>query len=39
MGRFINMDLLRNPYNWAAVLLMVLFGLFLVTLISPQTSE
>lgn len=32
----LNVDLLKNPYNWAVVVLIVTFGLFLVTLVSPQ---
>ena len=34
--RWINGDLLRNPYNWVTILLMVLFGLFFVSMVSPQ---
>lgn len=36
MPRLINTELLASPYNWAVVLTMLLFGLFLVALISPQ---
>lgn len=36
--RFINTELLSNPYNWAAIFLMILFGLFLVSLVSPQKA-
>lgn len=37
--RFINMELIRSPYNWATIVLMVFFGLFLVSMISAKPAE
>lgn len=30
MERFINLGLIRNPLNWATIILMVMIGLFAV---------
>lgn len=38
MGRFINFDLLREPYNWVTVIFMTAFALLLLHLIMPETS-
>ncbi len=34
----INWPLIANPYNWATVLLMALFGLILLALMFPEPS-
>lgn len=34
--KLLNAELLRSPYNWLTILLMLLFGFMLVALISPQ---
>lgn len=34
--RFINTEIITQPYNWATVLIMALFGLALFAIVSPQ---
>ena len=36
MMEWINLDLMRNPLNWATVFLMCLFALVLLALLAPQ---
>ena len=38
MSRFINWDLLRNPYNWIVVILMLLIGVMALTVLQPALS-
>lgn len=33
--RFINSDMILNPWNWAVVLLMTLIAIFLFVLVDP----
>lgn len=35
----LNWALLSSPYNWATVIIMALFGLVLLTLVSPQSDD
>jgi hypothetical protein len=37
--RLVNVELLKSPYNWAAVTLIVVFGLSLLALLYPQSGE
>jgi hypothetical protein len=37
--RFINLDLLKNPLNWATVVIMIAFGLLLLAIVSPQPDQ
>lgn len=38
--RVVNTELLSNPYNWAIIFIMVLFGLILVSVIfHPEVEE
>lgn len=34
--RFINTEIISQPYNWATVIIMALFGLALLAILSPQ---
>lgn len=34
--QILNLDLLKEPYNWAAVVIMALFGLMLLAVVSPE---
>lgn len=34
--RFVNTELLTSPYNWIIVAVMVLFGLAMLAIVSPQ---
>lgn len=36
---FLNLALLREPYNWITVFLMSVFALALLSLIFPQTQS
>lgn len=36
--QLINLDLLKSPYNWLTVVLMIGFGLMMVALVSPEES-
>lgn len=36
--RFLNLDILKNPFNWFVILTMILFGLFLMALVSPASE-
>lgn len=38
MPSLINWGLLANPYNWATVIIMALFGLILLAVVSPEQS-
>ena len=38
MSKFLNLELLSNPYNWITVFLMCAFALILLTLIAPQET-
>jgi hypothetical protein len=35
LDKIVNIDLLRNPWNWIIVYLMVIFAVFLFTLVDP----
>ena len=37
--QLINWPLLKNPINWAIVWLMVAFGVIVVTLLAPMSSN
>ena len=39
MPRLINWELVKNPYNWAIVWLMIAFGLIGIGLVKPVTLE
>lgn len=39
MDKVININLMKNPVNWIIVALMVLFGLQLFAMLSPQTTS
>ncbi len=39
MDKFVNFDLLRNPLNWATVVIMIAFGVLLLAVIAPQPSQ
>lgn len=34
--RFINTEIISQPYNWVTVIIMALFGLALLAIVSPQ---
>jgi hypothetical protein len=34
----LNWELLREPYNWATVIIMALFALVLLSVVSPEQS-
>lgn len=36
MDRFVNFDLLKNPYNWIVVVLMTAFALLLLQIAMPE---
>lgn len=36
--RFLNFDILKNPLNWFIIVTMVLFSLFLMSLLSPASE-
>ncbi len=36
--RFLNLDLMKNPMNWFVIVTMILFSLFLMALVSPQSE-
>lgn len=38
MPRIINVQLISNPYNWATVIIMALFGLILLALVLPEAN-
>lgn len=35
MDRIVNLELLRNPYNWIIVILMIAFALMALTYLQP----
>lgn len=37
--QIVNLDILRSPYNWITVVLMVGFGLLFVGLLSPEDNS
>lgn len=39
LEKIININLMKNPVNWVIVALMVLFGLQLFAMLSPQPSK
>lgn len=39
MDKIINLDLLKSPYNWLTVILMVSLGLLLLAVIAPQQAS
>lgn len=39
MPALINWELVRQPYNWAVVVLMCLFALILLSLIWPEDAD
>jgi len=36
---FLNLSLLRSPYNWVTVWLMALLGLMLLAIITPEEHD
>lgn len=36
MDRFLNLELLKSPYNWVIVFIMTAFALFLLSAIAPE---
>ena len=38
MDRFVNFDLLKNPYNWIVVVLMTAFALLLLHIVMPEET-
>lgn len=36
MPQLVNTDLLKNPYNWIIVWLMLAFAAFAIALVAPQ---
>ena len=39
MDKIVNWSLLKEPYNWIIVFLMVAIGLIALTILQPQISE
>jgi len=39
LDKIVNLDLLKSPYNWLAVILMVSLGLLLLAVIAPQQTS
>lgn len=35
----INWSIMREPYNWATVLIMAIFAFVLISVVSPEASE
>jgi hypothetical protein len=35
----INWSLIREPYNWATVIIMAIFAFVLIVVVSPEASE
>jgi hypothetical protein len=35
VDRFVNFEMLRNPYNWIVVILMIAFALLALTYLQP----
>lgn len=38
LGKVINLELLRQPYNWIIVTAMCVFALIFLTLVFPQAA-
>lgn len=36
--RFLNLAILKEPFNWITVVLMVMFGLLVLAVLSPETE-
>ncbi len=39
MPKLLNLDLIREPYNWIVVFLMCAFALVFLSLVFPQASN
>lgn len=39
LGRFINIDLLREPYNWVIVIMMLAIGYMILMMVQKPLSQ